>query len=284
MASRKENQTFEERLERIEALVETIQTAAVNPALRTSAEELVETLLELHGSGLERMLDVAYEAAGQPLIDTLAEDDLVGSLLLLHGLHPMPLEARVQQALEKVRPYLQSHNGDVEVLGIRDGVVQLRLRGNCEGCPASALTLKLAVEEAIYEAAPDVIAIESVQGKEAPTPAVNGAALAGAGSQWHEVGDFSRLEAGTLQAERVAGQSVLFCRLNGQLYAYGNSCPACQQTLETARLEEAALSCPHCGQSYDVVRAGRGMEQADLQLRPVPLIVEQDRVQIALSE
>lgn len=283
MTVQKEDRTFEERLERIETLVETIQAAAVNPALRTSAEELVQTLLELHGAALERMLDVAYEASGQALIDDMARDDFVGSLLLLHGLHPVPLAARVQQALEKVRPYMQSHDGDVEVLDIRDGVVRIRLRGNCEGCPASAMTLKLAVEEAIYEAAPDVMAIESVDEKNSPA-AVNGAALSGDGSQWHEVGDLSRMEAGTIRMERVAGQSVLFCRLNGHLYAYGNSCPACQQTLEFAHVKGTALSCPHCGQSYDVIQAGRGVDQADLQLRPIPLLEEQDRVHIALSE
>ena len=93
----------------------------------------------------------------------------MSSLLLLYGLHPLDLEARVQQALEKVRPLLRSHGGNVELLGIADGVVRLRMLGSCHGCPSSAMTLKNAIEEAIYAAAPDATAIE-VEGVAEPPP------------------------------------------------------------------------------------------------------------------
>ncbi len=98
-----------------------------------------------------------------------AADDLVGSLLLLYGQHPLPLETRVTQALDKVRPYLDSHGGNVELLGITDGVVRLRMQGSCKSCPSSAMTLKLAIEEAIYAAAPDVVAIEAEGVAEQPS-------------------------------------------------------------------------------------------------------------------
>jgi len=80
--------------------------------------------------------------------------------LLLYGLHPLDLESRVGQALEKVRPYLHSHGGNIELLGLTDGIVRLRLHGSCHGCPSSAQTLKQTIEEAIFEIAPDVTAIE----------------------------------------------------------------------------------------------------------------------------
>src|SRR6185369_108912 len=98
---------------------------------------------------------------GYAMFDNFAADDLVGSLLLLYGLHPLPIEARVTKALEKVRPYLESHGGNVELLDITGGVVHLRMQGSCKSCPTSAMTLKLAIEEAIYAAAPDVVAIEA---------------------------------------------------------------------------------------------------------------------------
>ena len=79
----------------------------------------------------------------------------------MHGLHPVPLHERVTGALDEVRPYLLTHGGGVELLGIDDGVVRLRLEGTCNGCPSSALTLKSAVEEAITRAAPDVERIEA---------------------------------------------------------------------------------------------------------------------------
>jgi Fe-S cluster biogenesis protein NfuA len=90
------------------------------------------------------------------LAAALAGDDVVAHLLLLHGLHPVPLEARVRGALAEVRPYLESHGGNVELLGVDDGVVRLRMQGSCSGCPSSTMTLKLAIEEAIHKAAPDV--------------------------------------------------------------------------------------------------------------------------------
>jgi Fe-S cluster biogenesis protein NfuA len=84
---------------------------------------------------------------------------MVASMLLLHGLHPDDLETRVLRGIEKVRPYLQSHGGDVELAGVRDGVVRLILRGTCGSCPSSSLTLKNAVEDALFEAAPDIVEI-----------------------------------------------------------------------------------------------------------------------------
>ncbi len=91
-----------------------------DPAARAAAQELVRTLMELHGAALERMLGMIHEAGGPAdgLIDQFGDDELVGSLLLLYGLHPVDLETRVRQALEKTRPYLRSHGGNVELAGV----------------------------------------------------------------------------------------------------------------------------------------------------------------------
>jgi len=67
----------------------------------------------------------------------------------------------VAQALDNVRPHLESHGGNVELMKIDSGVVRLRLQGSCRSCASSADTLKLAVEAAIYAAAPDVVSIEA---------------------------------------------------------------------------------------------------------------------------
>jgi Fe-S cluster biogenesis protein NfuA len=94
------------------------------------------------------------------LMDRLSDDPLVSSLLLLHDLHPVDIETRLLRALDKVRPYLQTHGGNVELLGVQDGAIRLRLQGSCHGCASSAMTLKLAIEAAIYEAAPDFTTLE----------------------------------------------------------------------------------------------------------------------------
>ncbi|WP_410668196.1 NifU family protein [Amycolatopsis sp. cmx-4-68] len=116
------------------------------------AEELVHTLLEFYGAGLARIVAVA----DRPLLDRLAEDDLVRGLLVLHDLHPKSTHERVTEALDKVRPYLGSHAGDVEFVGIEDGVLRLRLQGTCDGCPSSTVTAKYAIERVVREAAPEI--------------------------------------------------------------------------------------------------------------------------------
>jgi Fe-S cluster biogenesis protein NfuA len=141
---------------RVDALLDRLD-ALPDPAAREAATATVQALLELYGEGLRRVVTTL----GEPQTRALADDELVGHLLLLHDLHPLGVEQRVRDALDGVRPYLGSHGGDVELLGIETGVVRLRLQGSCEGCPASTQTLKLAIEEAILQAAPDVERVEA---------------------------------------------------------------------------------------------------------------------------
>jgi Fe-S cluster biogenesis protein NfuA len=156
-----EDRAMRERLQRVDTLLQEVD-GQPDGAARSRTKEIVQGLMEFHGAGIERILEKIASSgeAGQKLIDSLAEDELIASLLLLYGLHPLDLTARVAQALENVRPYLHSHGGNVELLGIDDGVVRLRLQGSCHGCPSSAMTLKQTIEEAIHEKAPDAVAIE----------------------------------------------------------------------------------------------------------------------------
>jgi Fe-S cluster biogenesis protein NfuA len=147
-----------EHAARLEQLLERLED--LPPAARDTATETTATLLALYGEALARI------AARVPA-DALAGDELVAHLLMVHGLHPVPVEQRVEGALEEVRPYLRSHGGEVELLGVRDGVVRLRLRGSCSGCPSSRTTLELAVDEAVRRAAPEVEAIDAEDGEPA---------------------------------------------------------------------------------------------------------------------
>jgi Fe-S cluster biogenesis protein NfuA len=151
---------FQERLQRLEALLRDLERSA-DPAAASRTRELVQAVLELHGAGIERMLALMSEAggAGDVILDGCARDDIVGGLLLLHGLHPLGLDDRVLLALDQVRPYLASHGGNVELLGIEGGLVRLKLLGSCHGCPSSAMTMKQTIEEAILAKAPDVTGV-----------------------------------------------------------------------------------------------------------------------------
>lgn len=148
-------------IERMDGLLQALE-AHPDEELRSQVQEIVCCLLEFHGQGLARLLTMIRQRPDDAgaLAEYLARDELVGSLLVLHGLHPADLESRVAQALDRVRPFLASHGGDVELVDLVDGVVRLRLAGNCHGCPSSAATLKTRVEQAILELAPDAAGIE----------------------------------------------------------------------------------------------------------------------------
>lgn len=158
--------------ERIEQLLDELRETADRRACGR-AEELLRLVSELYGAGLERVVELAREHA-PALVDAMAADELVASLLLVHGLHPDSLESRVERALAKVRPMLASHAGDVELLDIDPdaGAVRIRLLGSCDGCPSSSVTLQLAVERAIVEAAPEITTIDVDEPKSEGPPGV----------------------------------------------------------------------------------------------------------------
>jgi Fe-S cluster biogenesis protein NfuA len=151
---------FQQRLKAIEQLTREIESTA-DPSLRASVQELVRLVMDLHGAGLERMLEVirAPGDGGEVLIHKLGRDELVASLLVLYGFHPLTLQARVIQALDKAGSKLRSHEGSVELLSIEDGAVRLRLQANGHGCGSTRAALKEMVEDAVYQAAPDITAL-----------------------------------------------------------------------------------------------------------------------------
>ena len=162
--------------DRLQALLDNLRSRS-EPTVYELAEEALGLVSQLYGGGLARVVDIAQApapAGGPSVLDRLIDDDLVASLLVVHGLHPLDLAGRVGRALDNVRPYLGSHGGDVQVVGVDEGsgVVQLRMLGSCDGCPSSAVTLEMAVEQAIRAAAPEVERIE-VEGAVAPAPSVH---------------------------------------------------------------------------------------------------------------
>lgn len=128
-----------------------LMTRVEELSARPAGEELVGAVMDMYAEGLRRIVD------RDP---SIADDRYVAALLLIHDLHPVPLEERVRGALDSVRPFMAKHGGDVEVLGLHDGVLRLRLLGACNGCAASATTLEHAVERALEEAAPDLSGLE----------------------------------------------------------------------------------------------------------------------------
>jgi Fe-S cluster biogenesis protein NfuA/nitrite reductase/ring-hydroxylating ferredoxin subunit len=280
----------------VERLLEEIEQLP-DPAAREKTTEVVQALLELYGAGLERIVEQLAVRDDGELARALADDELVSHLLLLHGLHPLAIEDRVLRALEEVRPYLESHGGNVELLGLEDGVARLALEGSCSGCPSSTMTLKLAIENAIHKAAPEIEQVLA-EGVAAPAPPAGSpllgielsAALRPSAPEaqpaleaqpaddgaWTMAGGMPELAGGGALVKPIGGQPILFLKLDGRLYGYRPLCPACEHSLAGAALEGVELSCPQCGVRYDALRAGRCLDQPRLHLDPVPLLVGDD--------
>ena len=283
--------------ERIDTLLTASATGGT--VAQERAEELVRLITDLYGAGLERIMEILYEAGhlDDETLASLAGDELVSGLMLVHGLHPYGINQRVEDALEGVRPYLGTHGGDVELLDVTDeGVVHLRLLGSCDGCPSSSVTLSLAVEGAIMTAAPEVTSIEveeaTPMAKES-TGVISVESLmsrlkvdAPVGAEWHVLpeidGDVATTEAGGLQ--------LLVCRIGSDLFAFVDRCARCESSLAGASLArrlggglgDALLKCPSCQVHYDVRKAGACVDITELHLKPLPVLADGGIVSVAV--
>ena len=243
-----------------------------DPACRDLAEELTAAVVQMYGAGLERIVELADAGTR----DEMSKDSLVAGLLMIHDLYPVPIEERVMQALDTVRPYMESHGGNVELLGIEDGIAKLRLEGSCKSCRASSSTLELAVRQALEEAAPDLLGmdVEGVLEEEE----VTGVALPMA-QGWHSL-DIEPPDA--LVATAIDDVSLFVANVDGTLLAYRNTCADCGGALDHGALEGGALTCPGCGRGYFLPQAGRSMDDDHLQLQPIPLLRETEGIKVAL--
>jgi Fe-S cluster biogenesis protein NfuA/nitrite reductase/ring-hydroxylating ferredoxin subunit len=302
----------DEVLARVQELQARLEAAA-DATTRELAEELISAVVQMYGAGLERVLACLMNGGpeGERLALALADDPRVATLLFIHDLHPVALEQRVRGALEQVRPYMESHGGNVELLSLQDGVARIRLRGSCSDCQASSVTLELAIKHALEEAAPDLEGLE-VEGVAAPAlgvelPMANATAappqapggglelpmvLAG-GAQarpraeppapsWFELRDIDKLGVGEMVAAEVAGADLVVANVEGTLLAYHDRCAACGAALRGGHLQDGALGCPACARTFFLPSAGRSMDADRLQLEPVPLLREQGAVKVAL--
>jgi Fe-S cluster biogenesis protein NfuA/nitrite reductase/ring-hydroxylating ferredoxin subunit len=285
-----DNQEIQERVGRVEALLNELE-ALPDPAARSTGIEAVQVLLDIYGEGLARVMKVIARQGSQAMAEAVAEDELISHLLLLHGLHPVDVESRVRQALQEVRPYLKSHGGNVELLAVAGGIARLRFQGSCSGCPSSMLTFRLAIEQAVQQAAPELerVEAENLNGASGPGSFVPVDSIRGqkpsqaAPGSWVTASPLPQVSGGEPSVKEVAGIRVLFLKLDEDYYAYQADCPGCATSLERGELDGRTLACAGCSRRYDARRAGKCLDAADLHLEPIPLLRDdQGAVKIAL--
>ncbi len=151
---------FQAHTEQVERLVQRVSGLADEDARSTSLE-LLQSLMDFHGAVLSRIVEFLSDSgeAGRNSLAKLGTDPLICGLLVLYGIHPVPLEERVMRAVEKLRPQLIKQDGSVELISVSDASVRVKIESSGHGCGSAPDKLKLTVEQAILEAAPEVVEI-----------------------------------------------------------------------------------------------------------------------------
>jgi Fe-S cluster biogenesis protein NfuA len=147
-ARRLDGPAVEQRLARIDELLGRVED--VPGPTSEAAIAAVQALTEVYGEALARVQDIV----GPRLAAALADDELLSHLLVLHEIHPDPLERRVARAVEDIRPAVRDRGGEVELAGVADGVATVRLA--LKGCDSSSATVEKAVREAVLAVGPEL--------------------------------------------------------------------------------------------------------------------------------
>jgi Fe-S cluster biogenesis protein NfuA len=160
---------FQEQVKHLGELVTQFDQMPDGPQ-KTAGKELIQLLMDVHGQGLERMMEIIFESreAGSALIDRLGKDEIAGGLLLLYSLHPDALETRVHTALDRIRPRLRKLSCAIDLVNIEEGSVRVRVTKSGHSCGSSTKELRGLVENGLYEIAPDITGLE-ILGLEEPS-------------------------------------------------------------------------------------------------------------------
>jgi Fe-S cluster biogenesis protein NfuA/nitrite reductase/ring-hydroxylating ferredoxin subunit len=274
----------------VEALLAVLEEFS-DPRVREAALDLLEAVMGLHRTGLFRILEIIRShPAGEDLLRRIREDPVVAPLLVSHDLldSGADLEVRVRSALDKVRPYMHGHGGDVELVEVRAGRVSLRLAGACHGCGFSENTLRLGIEQILRKEVPEVeeIVVTGTLGKpEEPgnlrVHAAQQSAATAAGRGWQQMASLDEIPEGTLRSVPAAQGAVLLCAAYGRVYAFRDACPEGGGSLGKGTLIAFILKCPCHGHAFDV-RSGRCLTRQALALEPLPSAWENGQLRVAV--
>lgn len=249
-------------------------------------EDVKKALEDIHRAAIVTIVrSLRDDPRGKELLFELVDDPAVRLVLLMHGLiRPDPM-TQAQEALDTVRPQLQSHGGDVELDRIEDGVAYVRLSGACNGCSMSAVTMRNGVEEALVAAVPGVSAVEVLPNEPGPTliplseMGLGGGSAVSAETGWVEAMELDAFELGAVTAVEAANAVVV--NLAGQLTAYVNECAHMGLPLDDAEIDATTgtLTCSWHGYCFDAL-SGECTSLPGAQLAQLPLRVDNGRVWI----
>lgn len=264
---------FEQLAQKVDQAMAEIQ--ALPPETRSKAMALKSAIEEFHKVGLTHIVRaMKNDPQGKEILFGLVEEPAVYALFSMHGLIRADLATQVKRVLEMVRPYMQSHGGDVAFVALRDKTVLVQLSGNCNGCSMSAVTLKRTVEESLKEHIPEIEGVEVVEN--APANLVQ---LSPPNSGWVAGPMLSEVPFDKPFAFQAGEDSILLIRSTKGLRAYRNACAHQGLPLDGGILdvEGGTITCPWHGFQFDS-ESGECFSAPQCQLEPFPTRITEDRV------
>lgn len=283
------NPDLDQLAERVDRAIAEVR--ALPEQAQAKALALKDAIEEFHKLGLTRIVQrLKEDPRGKELLFELVDDPSVHALFTMHGLVRADLRTRVARVLDMVRPYMQSHGGDVELVDVAPGKVLVRLSGSCNGCSLSAVTLRNTVEEAIREHLPQIESVEIAPHEPPDRPhtgfvAVDALMPPPRVEPGWTVGPLASevLEARTLRWDHE-GMSILIVRFQGVLQAFRNECAHLGMPLDGGTLDPATgiLTCPWHGFRYDC-STGECITVPEAQLEALPLRVDNGRIVVRVA-
>lgn len=162
-----EDLSYVEAWGRIGELAEAL-TEHPDPVVASQVTELLDWVDAVHRDGLGRLLEMTRQWRGEIFLESVARDEVVGTMLAAYGLGETPEELAaldrqgIDEALAEISPLVESHGGSIEVVDVVDGVVKVKMHGTCDGCASSSATLTYGLEAALRHHYPNFRRLEEV--------------------------------------------------------------------------------------------------------------------------
>lgn len=259
-----------------------------NESERYVALGLKRAIEELHKTALERLIKNIKKESLSALRHAV-DDEFIYAVFLYHELvkpPQPPLEKRIQTALAEVRPGLQSHNGDVELVAIQlPDTVEVRLVGTCSNCPASTLTLTQGIEQAIKSHCPEITQVIAVSSNlkvdNSKQNLINHLSQL-RGATWVRVTTVEQVpESGILEVS-FAGNSLILYRHGIDIVCYQNACAHLGYALDRGEVDNGIITCLHHGFKYNL-KTGECLTIPDVSLQLYPVQIKEDKVFVQLQ-
>ena len=278
------NEDFEQIAEKIDKALKNVEELADENA-KMHALGLKTAIEDFHKIALTKIVQkLKSDERGKELLFELIDEPSVYALLQLHGIVKPNINAKISQVLDMVRPYMQSHGGDVEFVSYENSVVYVRLAGSCNGCSQSAVTLREGVEEALLHNIPEVKKVEVVPNEPSPSLIQIESLKSSKTSGWIETFAVEEVPNGTKKCFKNEKENILIINVDNRLSAYRNECPHQGLPLDGGMLEaeERILTCPWHGFKFDA-NSGECLTAPAAQLEVFPLRIENGKILVRPS-